>query len=303
METGIYLLKSISILSLFYGVYFVFLRKDTLFQAKRHYLLAGIIAALLLPFLEFTQTIYLEAPKMEFEPVTNFIPATTQMVTPQEAAFTVDWWQVVLAIYVLGVCVLLGRLLFQLISLLRLFRTYPSEKKGKYTFVQVDKQIAPFSFFKYIVYNPAAHSEEELQMILKHEQVHASQWHSVDLIAGNVARILQWINPFSWLYKKSLEENLEFIADNETVLKVASKKQYQLTLVKASSPLIAPALTTQFYQSFIKKRIIMLNKSTSKRRNIWKLSIVLPLLAIFLWSFNVKEVIEYKETKRSCYLS
>ncbi|MEL6812953.1 MAG: M56 family metallopeptidase, partial [Bacteroidota bacterium] len=297
METGIYLIKSISILSIFYGVYFVFLRKDTLFIAKRHYLLAGILAALFLPFLEFTQTIYREAPTMDFEPLADFHPMTTQMSVPQETASTVDWWQIVLALYALGVVILLGRLLVQFISLLRLINQYPSEKRRKYTFVKVDKEIAPFSFFRYIVYNPMAHSEEELQMILKHEQVHASQWHSLDLIAGNLAGILQWMNPFSWLYKKSLEENLEFIADNETVLSVSSKKQYQLTLVKASSPIIAPALTTQFYQSFIKKRIIMLNKSTSKRRNIWKLSIVLPLLALFLWSFNVKEVVTYKENE------
>lgn len=40
----------------------------------------------------------------------------------------------------------------------------------------------------------------------------------------------------------------------------------------------------------------MLNKSTSKKINAWKLSIILPLLAVFLWSFNVNEVIEYTET-------
>lgn len=40
----------------------------------------------------------------------------------------------------------------------------------------------------------------------------------------------------------------------------------------------------------------MLNKSTSKKINAWKLSIILPLLAVFLWSFNVKEVVEYTET-------
>jgi len=71
-------------------------------------------------------------------------------------------------------------------------------------------------------------------MILRHEQVHVSQWHSIDIIVGNVARILQWVNPFSWYYKKGLEENLEFIADNETASRVPSKKQYQLTLVRAS---------------------------------------------------------------------
>lgn len=39
----------------------------------------------------------------------------------------------------------------------------------------------------------------------------------------------------------------------------------------------------------------MLNKETSHRRNLWKLGLVLPLLGLFMYSFNVKEVIEYRE--------
>jgi len=299
MEIGIYLLKSVAILTIFYVVYFIFLRKDTLFTAKRHYLLGGILASLLLPFLEFTKTIYKEAPIFEALPFSEGISTATEAIVNTEVATPFDWWQFALVIYALGVLFMLGRLLYQLLSLLRLIGTYPSEKQKKYTFVKITENISPFSFFKYIVYNPQSHSEEELKMILKHEQVHASQWHSLDIIIGHIVRILQWVNPFSWFYKKSLEENLEYIADNQTVAQVLSKKEYQLTLVKASSPLLVPALTTQFYQSFIKKRIIMLNKSTSKRRNIWKLSIVLPAIALFLWSFNVKEEVKYKETKTS----
>lgn len=37
----------------------------------------------------------------------------------------------------------------------------------------------------------------------------------------------------------------------------------------------------------------MLNKSNTKKVNVWKLGLILPLLAVFLWSFNVKEVVEY----------
>lgn len=39
----------------------------------------------------------------------------------------------------------------------------------------------------------------------------------------------------------------------------------------------------------------MLNKQTSRKRNLWKLGLVLPALALFMYSFNTKEVIEYRE--------
>lgn len=38
----------------------------------------------------------------------------------------------------------------------------------------------------------------------------------------------------------------------------------------------------------------MLNKQTSNKRNSWKAALVLPLLGLFLWSFNVQEVVELK---------
>ncbi len=296
MEIGIHLLKSVTVLSIFYIVYFLFLRKDTLFRIKRHYLLGGIITSIVVPFIEFTKTTYLPALVNHDPQLLDNSQIYEEVILPSSEVVLIDWWFIALIVYALGAIFFMTNLLIQLFSLLKLIRLYPSAKRGNYRFVKVSEAISPFSFFRYIVYNPSLHSEEELEMIIKHEQVHASQWHSIDIILANVIRCLQWINPFSWLYKKSIEENLEFIADNETVTQVTSKKQYQLTLVKASSPSIAPMITTQFYQSFIKKRIIMLNKSTSKRRNIWKVCIVLPLLALFLWSFNVKEVFEYEET-------
>ncbi|MGK0387212.1 MAG: hypothetical protein ACI849_001835, partial [Patiriisocius sp.] len=300
MEAFVYISKSIAILSIFYLVYFLFFRKDTLFKAKRHFFLAGIIAAIVLPFVEFTKTIYIEQPILSETAfsMANFVPAK-QSIQGIPVAIPFDWWMLVYGIYMAGIIVLLLRFSIQLISLWKILKSNPAHKHGIYLFVETSKNISPFSFFNYIVFNPKQHSQEELEMILHHEKIHASQWHSIDLIAANLIRAIQWINPFSWFYKKSLEENLEFIADQETAAQVPSKKQYQLTLVKTSSPLIATALTSQFYQSFIKKRIIMLNKSTSQKRNLWKLSLVLPLLCFFLWSFNVKEEITYLSSENT----
>ncbi|MDC8006186.1 M56 family metallopeptidase [Aureisphaera galaxeae] len=296
MEFLNHLWQSAILLSMFYMVYVLLLRKDTLFVAKRHFFIGGILVALLFPFVEITQTIYMEAPVLE----RIAMPLDT---TPFEASGPVavtetqswDWPLILLGIYALGVFVLLVRLGVQCFSLIQLIRSYPVVKRGKYRFVQVSESLSPFSFFQYIVYNPEMHTREELEMILQHEKVHVSQWHSLDLLMGNLIQILQWANPFSWLYKRSMEENLEFIADGKTVDQVASKTQYQLTMVKASASWKAPSLTIQFYQSFIKKRIVMLNKQHSKKRNALKSFIVLPLLALFLWGFNVKQVVQYQE--------
>ncbi len=297
METFIYIAKSITILSIFYIIYRVVLQKDTFFTANRHYLLSGIIAALILPFLEYTKTIYKELPSINTMVGTDtiFTPTTIE-VLPQQETIAIDWWQVSLLLYTLGAFIMFIRLIIQLISLNRLINNYPKKYKDGYTYVEItDKAITPFSFFKTICYNPGSHSSEELEMILAHEKIHVSQWHTFDVLLTQCVLAIQWFNPFAWFYKKSLEQNLEFIADNGAIQRVSSSLDYQRTLVKVSSIVVQPALTNNFYHSLIKKRIVMLNKQTSNRRNLWKLGLVLPALAIFMYSFNIKEVIEYRE--------
>lgn len=297
METFIYIAKSITILSIFYIIYRIVLQKDTFFTANRHYLLSGIIAALILPFLEYTKTIYKELPSINTVMSSDMVFTSTPIETiPQQVTTPIDWWQIALLLYTLGILIMVARLIVQLLSLYRLINKYPKEYRDGYTYIEItDKAITPFSFFKTICYNPESHSPEELDMILAHEKVHVSQWHTFDVLLTQCVLAIQWLNPFAWLYKKSLEQNLEFIADNGAIQRVPSSLEYQRTLVKVSSTVVQPALTNNFYHSLIKKRIVMLNKQTSHRRNLWKLGLVLPALAIFMYSFNVKEVIKYTE--------
>tara|TARA_R110002051_G_scaffold10001_1_gene37889 strand:- start:2496 stop:5351 length:2856 start_codon:yes stop_codon:yes gene_type:complete len=299
METLIIIAKSAAILSLFYLSYRIVLQRDTFFEANRHYLIGGIVASLTLPFLQFTRTSFIDMPVYEAMPVTtNFSPLVSEMsvVAP---SFIIDWWMVALVTYLVGVGIMLVRLTIQLVSLNRLIQKHPKSKHGRYTFIEVYDDIAPFSFFQTIVYNPTVHSATELEMILEHEKVHAMQWHTIDVLLTQITLAIQWANPLAWLYKESLEQNLEFIADSEAARIAASSTAYQRTLVKVSSTALRPALTNNFYQSLIKKRIVMLNKEASSRRNLWKLGIVLPMLGVFMYSFHVKEVVEYREVTPS----
>jgi hypothetical protein len=292
MEFITYIAKSAGILTLFYLVYVFVLRKDTFFTANRTFLLVGIASALLLPFVTFTAVTFVEAPIFfPTENLAEIIPTQSIQTVPIQE--TIDIWQLVFIAYLIGFAIMAIRFGIQLASLCNLLRKHPSKLANGFRFIEINDAMAPFSFFNYIVFNPETHEQQELEMILQHEKVHAAQWHSVDLLLSNIVRALQWANPISWLYQKSIEANLEFLADYQTASNVPSKTEYQLALLKASSPLPVPALTNNFYHSFIKKRIIMLNKSNSNKYKQFKLMVVLPALALFLWSFNTEEVIEY----------
>src|SRR5690606_36304190 len=99
--------------------------------------------------------------------------------------------------------------------------------------------------------------------------------------------------------RKSMVQNLEYLADKEVIDTQVSKKEYQQALLKICIANFQPALTNQFYQSFIKTRIMMLNKNTGQKPNFWKTSLVLPFLAVFIFFFNVKTVAQEAEQEKT----
>ena len=294
MEALIYLFKSGVILLFFYMIYIFLLKDETFFRSNRQFLLTGIVASFLAPLLVLKRTVYKEMPAMDFDFLSD---ANTQVAVNASNEPSVDFWQIAALIYGIGLAVMLiafGRKLYQIFSFIKSSRQYTS---NGFRFVQVDGLDSPFSFFNTIVLDARAHSEEDLEMIIMHEQEHARQNHSIDVLLVQLALTAQWFNPVAWLYKNAVIENLEYLADAATVNQVQNQKSYQLALVKVAAPKLAPALTNSFYQSFIKKRIVMLNKQSSSEFKKWKILLIVPVLGAFMWSFNVKEEVKYLTAK------
>ncbi|MBP0905728.1 M56 family metallopeptidase [Mariniflexile gromovii] len=278
-----YLLKVSAVVVIFYLSYKIFLQRETFFEQNRWFLLMGLITAFLLPFLVIP--VYVEATPVDFS---NYIFETAITVENPEKPFNIlDYLPVV---YGLGVLFFSVRFLVQFTSLTLVIFKNKAEKISGFRYIITAHKVSPFSFFKWIVYNPEQFSSSELEQIITHEKVHANQLHSFDILLTHLGCIALWFNPFIWLYNKDLKQNLEFIADNIAATKTDCKKNYQYTLLKTSMPSHQMALSNPFYNSLIKKRIVMLHKSKSKKINLIKYALVMPLLAAFLMSFNTEEV-------------
>ncbi|MGB3145078.1 MAG: M56 family metallopeptidase, partial [Maribacter sp.] len=164
-----------------------------------------------------------------------------------------------------------------------------------------DKNIQPFSFFHWIIYNPKLHSKPELQAIIAHEEVHVKQLHSLDILLIELFCILQWFNPIVWFYRTTIKQNLEFLADAHNNHIKTNKKEYQYILLNQSITNHQLALVNPFFNSLIKKRIVMINQNPSHKLNALKSLLILPALAIFLMSFNVKKnyIFNYSYTENN----
>jgi bla regulator protein blaR1 len=288
----IYLLKSAGLLTLFFLCYFLLLKRDTSFIINRKFLFGGILTSAILPAVYFTKTVYIDTvPDSAFVITEAMLPKAEAATT--EPVFSLP--EILFIIYIVGVVVLFIRLMIQLFSLFRVLYNGKIILKGAIKYVETGRRIAPFSFLNFIVYNPLLHNEEELTHILKHEEVHVSQWHTVDVLLANLNLLYQWFNPFAWLYLRNLQQNLEFIADNEAVKAVPCKKEYQKALVKISVENFNLALTNNFYQSLIKKRILMLNNPSPGKNTSWKAALILPVLFAFLLLFNLRTEAQVRE--------
>ncbi|MDO3694536.1 M56 family metallopeptidase [Wenyingzhuangia sp. chi5] len=283
-----YLLKVSAVIVVFYGIYRLFLQRDTFFEANRWFLILGILMSFTIPLIVIP--VYHEyIPREEsVDSIESF--QEVEMLTPTVVDKPFDLLDYLPMVYALGIIIFSLRFFFRLISLASVIKKNKSHKKEGYIFTETTTELSPFSFFKWIVYNPNQFNSTELEQIITHEKVHAKQYHSVDILLMEICCVLLWFHPFVWLYNKSLKQNLEFLADKYALNQFNDTKSYQYTLLKVSVPNHQVALSNHFYNSLIKKRIAMLQKSKSKKINLLKYALVVPALALFLMSFNTEDV-------------
>ncbi|WP_431135705.1 M56 family metallopeptidase [Psychroserpens mesophilus] len=245
--------------------------------------------ALLFPLIVIPVYIPVETTSIAL-PETEYFTENTTQFAMHTSAQQMQWTDVIPVVYGIGLAIFLIQFLFQFGSLLLLVLRNPKNKDGIYTYVTVNYNISPFSFFKWIVYNPNTFQDDELELILTHEKVHASQLHSIDILVTQLACAVFWFNPLMWLYRKAVRQNLEYIADFTTQKTSNKDRTYQHLLLKTTVANHHISLSNNFYNSLIKERIVMLKKSRSNKRKQWRYLLVLPLLALLLLSMNTKEV-------------
>ncbi|WP_163407043.1 M56 family metallopeptidase [Flavobacterium ajazii] len=289
----IYVAKSSGLIVLFYCAYYFLLRKETFFNNNRYFLLTGLITSALLPFLVYTKIVWIDpVPATDL----NF-PEVYLSQTPSKKNFEINWNYIILSLYCIGFLIFLIKLVKDFYHLNSVLKSKKIQKQADYKLIDTTEKIAPFSYFKYIVYNSSMYTTSELENIIEHEKVHSDQNHSADVLISQIFCLLFWFNPIIWLYKKVIVQNLEFIADKEASRKISDKKAYQYTLLKITTHESCVAITNHFYQSLIKKRIVMLNKNQSKKRNLWKYYVILPALTAFMLLFQVEIVAQEKGPK------
>ncbi|MDA9312903.1 hypothetical protein N8371_02490 [Vicingaceae bacterium] len=125
---------------------------------------------------------------------------------------TFEWMTFFSLLYKLVAVCLLIRLVFNSRTLL--FKQTKSDLtlNGMQVYFYKGKLI--YSFFNRL-YVPESYLNEIVEeSVLKHEHTLYNQLHSIDNVISEIYSIVFWCNPVSWLIKKSIRTNHEYLADD-----------------------------------------------------------------------------------------
>jgi beta-lactamase regulating signal transducer with metallopeptidase domain len=265
-------------------VYDLFLRRETFFNYNRIYLLLTSVSSIVLPFVKLpelrkvtTQETVIRLPEVFIGDASNTTSNHQVIEHINDVAITssqLPVWQIVLYI---------GMALATLVFAIKIVKLYliknnnPKRWKGNILIVNLLKSSAAFSFFN-TVFLGANIPNSERNTIYEHELVHVREKHSVDLLFFEILRILFWFSPLVYVYQNRVKELHEFIADAKAVKHQGKSGYYQSLLHQILDVNTLSFTNTFFKKSLIKKRIIMLQKSKSSQKSLFKYALLLPVI-------------------------
>ncbi len=284
----VYLVKVNIALIIFCAGYYAVLRHLTFYTLNRVYLVAAILFATLYPLVNFQDLLnrHQEIARPVQLVIINWQTPVTHAV--QQAQQHNKWYWLELMFWA-GVIVLAVRFITQLLSLYRLHRQSKPMQLHQYFVRVIHGDINPFSFWKSIYINPDNHEPDELKAILAHEQVHVSEWHTLDILLGELSTIFYWFNPGVWLMKRAIRENIEFITDRKILQDGSDPKTYQYSLLNVTFNGSHNAIVNHFNTSTIKKRIMMMNSKKSSKINLTRYAILVPAVIALVLVFTVSK--------------
>ena len=284
----IYSLQTIVLQVLFLAVFEILFKKETFFKANRFYLLSSLILSLLLPLIQIpVEAIVHEQAVYQLKEI-----VITKNVSEIYLKNGLENYSSVFMFYLIGVAFFSALFIFKVGKLLTYIMSAKKSNQNKGNIILVSNSNQAFSFFNKVFIGA---DNQNIDVILKHELVHAKQLHSLDILFMELLKIIFWFNPILYLYHNRIVALHEFEADFKSA--DSDRKKYFEVLLCEVLNCNSISFTNNFYnQSLIKKRIVMLQKSKSKKHGVVKYLLAIPVIVLSMTLFSTTVVAQ--ETKK-----
>jgi beta-lactamase regulating signal transducer with metallopeptidase domain len=271
-----YILFSSVCLSILYLAFRLIYRNEANFGQMRVFLMGSVLISLIMPLSHYKITPW-HIPHNTFN--INHIISTAHSVSviQQKAPLNIDWKGIAADIYLLIAAIFLIRILLQLIILAFNYIKSKKLKRADCVLLFNHNFRNTFSFFDWIFISPAKIKSEDLEHIILHERIHATQFHTLDLIVIELLTAVMWFNPLIWMMKGSIQLVHEYLADEGALNTGIDKHRYQALLINQITEDKLISLSSSFNHSLIKKRMKMMLNNKFNRRSSRKVIALVPL--------------------------
>ncbi|MES2276686.1 MAG: hypothetical protein V4592_11740 [Bacteroidota bacterium] len=303
-----YLINFVLCSGLLLMVYKLFLQGERMYRFNRFYLLFSLVFSLIVPAITLRilpRQLLIYHTTVSNQPVqaASLNPGQLQVIDQlvatkvnqpgnQHTLQTVVYDYLPVALLIIYGIVTIA-MLFRFIK--NSYQIYHTATKGTAQFdhhtrmVLVDDEVTPHSFLNWVFINKKDYHDGAIEPeIICHEQAHVNQLHSLDVIIVELLQAICWFNLFIPLYRKAIQLNHEFLADDAVIQHYQNTPAYQCLLLAKASAQGSIYLTSQFNYLTTKKRLLMMTKTTSAKIALGKQLIVLPVIAAAVFLFSQK---------------
>jgi len=302
-----YIINFILCSGLLLAVYRIVLRNENLYRFNRFYLLGSLAFSLVVPLVTIhfpnkevdvtQQQLVIQNLPEQVSPSATLVPGKvinnvalqTALPAPKPANNYLPG--ILLAIYLIGAVFMLVRFIKNLV--------YISRSVSKGTILQldgaklilVDGDTTPHSFLKYIFINKADYNNGLIEPeIICHEQTHINQLHSLDVILIELFNAICWFNPLIPFYRKAIQLNHEFLADETVIKTYDNTPAYQYLVLTKYSRYSGLYVTSQFNYLSTKTRLLMMTRESSVVTEWLARLAVIPVVTIAFLIFCNKAI-------------
>jgi hypothetical protein len=289
-----FIIKSTLSLSVLLAVYHILLEKEKIHQFNRFYLLFSLVFSFSIPF------ITIEVVQESISPLIG--KATIKPGEPTIAVIedSMNYWLVSLwGIYAIVSSVLITRFIRNIRKLTSRIKSNPVIDYKNSKLVLLKEKILPHTFLDTIFINETDYHNRKIEAELyTHELIHVTQKHTLDILFIETLKMLFWFNPIFIFYKKAIQLNHEFLADEKVVKSYNNVPFYQNLLLSVANANSNYYLASNLNYSITKKRLIMMTKTTSASRSMLKKLVLIPLFTSIVFLSCAKKV-EKEESAQS----
>ena len=282
--TLLYSLQTILSAGVFILIYRLFVRNSNAYNWNRFYLLSTMIVSLFLPYFNISSWFTVEKPIILYASMIDLGQAIT--INPvQQVQNTFNLSELIMTIYWVVAGLLLLRFGWGIMRIIELAKTYEYKRTGNLRLYPIQRKTT-FSFFNYIFIQPGHWDKPVTDYIIRHEQAHVKQMHSLDNILTELILVFGWFNPFYYIYRRDLHLLHECQADQVVINSGCDKSTYHQLLMNEVSGNLTYIIVNQFSYSLIKRRFKMISKNQQSRLAGFRILLAIPTAFALLMLFS-----------------